>query len=162
MSASSPEIATRRSSFWYSHITLQSGSKTKPKPMPKQSQRHKGHEVCLKNIICRFGIPKEIVTHNEAQFISGEFQDFCEKSGIKLNFSTPRYSASNGQAEASNKTITNNLKKRLEANKGQWAEKLSLVLWSYSTTPRTSTRPTPYGLTWFDLWSRRQIIVCNG
>ena len=51
-----------------------------------------------KNIICRFGIPKEIVTDNRSQFISFEFQDFCKEWRIKFSFSTPRYPQANGKA----------------------------------------------------------------
>ena len=49
-----------------------------------------------KNIICRFGIPAEIVTDNGPQFISFYFQDFCDEWGIKLTFLTPRYPQANG------------------------------------------------------------------
>ena len=66
-----------------------------------------------KNVICRFGVPKEIVIDNGLQFISFEFQDFCKEWNIKLNFSTTRYSQSKRQAESSNKTIMATLKKRL-------------------------------------------------
>ena len=82
-----------------------------------------------KNVICRFNVPKEIVTNNGSQFISFEFQDFCREWNIKLNFSTPRYLQSNGQAESSNKTIIATLKKRLEQEKGRWAEELLGILW---------------------------------
>ncbi|KAK4858496.1 hypothetical protein QYF36_017342 [Acer negundo] len=92
-----------------------------------------------RNIICRFGIPREIVTDNGSQFISYDFKNLCDKYGIKLSFSTPRYPQANGQAESTNKTIINSLKKRSEAKKGQRAEKLPEILWSYRTTPRRST-----------------------
>ena len=71
-----------------------------------------------KNVICRFGVPKEIVTDNGSQFISFEFQDFYKEWNIKLNFSTPRYQQSNEQVESSNKTIIATLKKRLELANG--------------------------------------------
>ncbi|XP_022855637.1 uncharacterized protein LOC111376864 [Olea europaea var. sylvestris] len=76
-----------------------------------------------KNVICRFGVPKEIVTDNRTQFISTGFQNFCKEWNIKLNFSTSRYSQANGQAESSNKTVMT-LKKRLSEAKGKWANEL--------------------------------------
>ena len=47
------------------------------------------HHVCdreaknfiWKNVICRFGVPKEIVIDNSSQFISFDFQDFCKEWG---------------------------------------------------------------------------------
>ena len=112
------------------------------------------HQVCdrevknfiWKNVICRFGIPKEIVTDNGSQFISYEFQDFYREWGIKLNYSTPRYTQANGQAESSNKTIINTLKKRLRKAKGAWADELLGVLWFYHTMARTPTGETPFAL----------------
>ncbi|XP_057803713.1 uncharacterized protein LOC131019046 [Salvia miltiorrhiza] len=77
-----------------------------------------------KNVICRYRVPKEIVTNNGSQFISADFQDFCRFWNIKLSFSTPRDPQANGQAESSNKTIMNTLKKRLEKAKGKWADEL--------------------------------------
>ncbi|KAK0570471.1 hypothetical protein LWI29_001714 [Acer saccharum] len=99
-----------------------------------------------KNIIYRFGVPWEIITDNGSQFISYDCKNFCDKYGIKLSFSTPRYPQANVQAESTNKTIVNTLKKRLEAEKGKWMEKLPEILWSYRTTPRQSTRETPFSL----------------
>ncbi|XP_070021840.1 uncharacterized protein [Nicotiana sylvestris] len=71
---------------------------------------------------------------------------FFEKWHIKRILSTPYHPAGNGQAEFSNKTILNILKKNLEDAKGLWPELLPEVLWAYHTTPKTSTRETPYSL----------------
>lgn len=38
------------------------------------------------------------------------------------------------------------LKKRLEAAKGRWTEELPQVLWSYHTTPHSTTNETPFKL----------------
>ncbi|XP_048605052.1 uncharacterized protein LOC125582405 [Brassica napus] len=60
-----------------------------------------------KNIICRHGLPYEIITDNGSQFISHYFKGFCDRWRIRLNMSTP----SNGQADSTNKTIIDGLKK---------------------------------------------------
>ncbi|KAG7552243.1 Retrotransposon gag domain [Arabidopsis thaliana x Arabidopsis arenosa] len=99
-----------------------------------------------KNIICRHGVPYEIVTANGPQFISHEFEAFCSEWGIKVSYSTPRYPQGNGQAEAANKTILSNLKKRLSHLKGGWYDELQPVLWAYRTTPRRPTGETPFSL----------------
>ncbi|KAG7588683.1 Integrase catalytic core [Arabidopsis suecica] len=99
-----------------------------------------------KNIICRHGVPYEVVTDNGPQFISHEFEAFCSEWGIKVSYSTPRYPQGNGQAEAANKTILSNLKKRLSHLKGGWYDELQPVLWAYRTTPRRPTGETPFSL----------------
>ena len=42
----------------------------------------------------------------------------------------------------------NGRKKRLDDAKGRWVEELPHVLWTYRTTPRKSTRETPFSMTY--------------
>ncbi|XP_024010711.1 uncharacterized protein LOC112086183 [Eutrema salsugineum] len=74
------------------------------------------------------------------------FTDFCAKWKIRLSFSTPRYPQGNGQAEATNKTIIDGLKKRLDTAKGTWADELDGVLCSHRTTPLRSIGQSPFFL----------------
>ncbi|RVW95436.1 hypothetical protein CK203_028714 [Vitis vinifera] len=69
--------------------------------------------------------------NNGPQFDSIAFQNFCSELNIRNTYSTPRYPQSNGQAEATNKTLITALKKRLEQAKGKWVEELPDVLWAY-------------------------------
>ena len=101
-----------------------------------------------KNIICRFGIPRSIMSDNGPQFDSRVYRDFCQELKIKNLDSTPRYPQSNGQAEASNKTLLTALKKRLDSAKGKWVEELPGVLWAYRTTTRKPTDISPFALTY--------------
>ncbi|XP_024004771.1 uncharacterized protein LOC112081938 [Eutrema salsugineum] len=97
-----------------------------------------------KFIICRHGVPYDIVTDNGTQFTSIIFTDFCAKWKNRLSFSTPRYPQGNGEAEATNKTIIDGLKKRLDTAKGTCADELDGVLWSHRTTPQRSTGQSPF------------------
>ncbi|KAF8085674.1 hypothetical protein N665_0652s0002 [Sinapis alba] len=65
---------------------------------------------------------------------------------IRLSPSTPRYPQENGQAESSNKIIIDGIKKQLDLKKGLWPDELDGVLWSHRTTPRGSTKTTPFSL----------------
>ena len=64
---------------------------------------------------------------------------------IRNLYSTPQ---SNGQAEASNKTLLTSLKKRLHSAKGKWVEELPEVLWAYRTTSRKPIGILPFALTY--------------
>ena len=99
-----------------------------------------------KNIVCRFGIPRSIVSDNRPQFESRVYRDFCQELKIKNLYSTPRYPQSNGQAEASNKTLLTALKKRLDSAKGKWVEELPGVFWAYRITARKPTDISPFTL----------------
>ncbi|WOH00578.1 hypothetical protein DCAR_0519944 [Daucus carota subsp. sativus] len=74
--------------------------------------------------------------------------NFCEHLGIKKRFSAVCHPQSNGQTEAVNKIIKHTLKAKLEEKKGCWPEELPMVLWSYNTTPRSTTGETPFTLTY--------------
>ncbi|XP_074342208.1 uncharacterized protein LOC141679668 [Apium graveolens] len=50
--------------------------------------------------------------------------------------------------EAVNKIIKHTLKTKLEERKGNWPEELPKVMWSYKTTPRSTTGETPFMLTY--------------
>lgn len=101
-----------------------------------------------KNIICRFGIPKYIVCDNGTQFNSKRFRGFCDKHGITLQFASRSYPQGNGQAEKTNRTIFDGIKRRLERKRGKWHQELQHVLWAYRTTKRKPTNESPYALTY--------------
>ncbi|RVW53149.1 hypothetical protein CK203_115777 [Vitis vinifera] len=69
-----------------------------------------------------FWNPQTIIADNGPQFDSIAFRNFCSELNIRNSYSTPRYPQSNGQAEATNKTLITALKKRLEQAKGKWVE----------------------------------------
>ena len=72
-----------------------------------------------KNIVTRFGVSDLLISNNRPQFDNKAFHAFCSDLGIKNRYSTPTYPQSNGQAEATNKTIMNGLKKILDGAKGR-------------------------------------------
>ena len=101
-----------------------------------------------KNIVTRFRVPHVLILDNDLQFDSKMFRRYCGELGITNRYSTPTYPQGNGQAEAVNKVIVNGLKKRLDDAKGKWVEELPHVLWTYRTTPRSSTGETPFSMTY--------------
>jgi hypothetical protein len=79
-------------------------------------------------IICRFGIPTEVICDNGTQFTDKEFQEMLAGLHIKQYFTSVEYPQSNGQAESANKVILNGLKTRLEKAGTNWVEELYQVL----------------------------------
>ena len=107
-----------------------------------------------KNIVTWFGIPHTLISDNGLQFDSKTFRRYCCDLGITNMYSTSAYLQGNGQAEAVNKVIVNELKKRLDDVKGKWVEELSYILWTYRTTPRRSIEETPFSMTY-----RAEIVI---
>ena len=55
-----------------------------------------------RNIICKYGIPRVLVSDNGKQFNKDSFKDFCSQLGIKNYYSSPAHPQANGQVEATN------------------------------------------------------------
>ena len=106
----------------------------------------KALDFVVKSIICRYGLPRKIVSDNGLQFDSDLFTEFCRNHGIIKSFSSVAHPQANGQVEAVNKTLKSTLKKRLEQAKGAWLEELPKALWSYRTTARTTTGNSPFSM----------------
>ena len=104
------------------------------------------HNFVWRAVICRFGIPRALVSDNGKQFDNAKFRDFCAELGIKNYYSSPAHLLSNGQVEVTIRTLEAALKTKLEDLKGKWVEYLPEVLWAYRTTRRSATRETPFTL----------------
>ena len=59
---------------------------------------HKIRNFVWHAIICRFGIPRALVSDNGKQFDNAKFRDFFIELGIKNYYSSPAHPQSNGQA----------------------------------------------------------------
>jgi len=99
-----------------------------------------------KDIICRYAVPHIIITDNGWQFIDKELAKFYTGLGIKHVTSFVEHPQTNGQAEATNKVILVELRKRLDNAKGRWPEELVEVLWAYRCTPQSATNESPFSL----------------
>ncbi|GAU41232.1 hypothetical protein TSUD_280320, partial [Trifolium subterraneum] len=97
-----------------------------------------------KKLICRFGLPKYIVSDNDTQFTSESVIQFCEEKGIRNTFVSVEHPQANGQAESANKVVLKALKRNLMRKGKSWAEHIPAILWSYHTTTHTSTGETPF------------------
>ena len=107
---------------------------------------HKIRNFVWRTIICRFGIPRALVSDNGKQFDNAKFRDFCAELGIKNYYSSPAHPQSNGQAEVTIKTLKAALKTKLEDLKGKLVEYLPEVLWACTTTRKSATQETPFAL----------------
>nr|GEZ49547.1 reverse transcriptase domain-containing protein [Tanacetum cinerariifolium] len=73
------------------------------------------------NIVCRFGLPGEIISNNEKQFGDNPFKDWSIGEGIKA---------------------------RLEERNKNKTEEISHVLWAHRTMIKSSNEETPFSLTY--------------
>ena len=105
-----------------------------------------------KSIICRFEIPKVLISNNWKQFDNDMFREFCQQLGIKNHYFSqnhyfsPTNPQANGQVEVTNQSLLKLIKTQLKGAKGIWLDGLPSTLWAYKTTVWTPTRETPFRL----------------
>lgn len=101
-----------------------------------------------KNILTRFSTSRVQISDNDTQFEGSPFKERCEENQIHHQFTSAAHPHAKGQAEVSKKIIVNSLNKCMMKSKVAWVEELSIILWSYRTTSSSSTRETPFSLTY--------------
>ncbi|GJS75309.1 reverse transcriptase domain-containing protein [Tanacetum coccineum] len=67
------------------------------------------------NIVCRFGLPGEIISDNRKQFRDDPFKDWCEKLCINQHFASVKHPRTNRLVERANRSLGKGIKARLEA-----------------------------------------------
>nr|GFA12489.1 reverse transcriptase domain-containing protein [Tanacetum cinerariifolium] len=100
------------------------------------------------NIVCRFGIPGEIISDNGKQFADNPFKDWCDKLNITQHFASVKHPQSNGLVERANRSLREGIKARLGEGNKNWVEELPHVLWAHRTMIKSSHGDTPFSLTY--------------
>jgi len=85
--------------------------------------------------MCRFGIPRHLVSDNGTQFVSQQLGKLCSELRIKHIFASMEHPQTNGQVESVNQVLLRGLKRRLEKAKGTWSEEVPQILWKSRKTP---------------------------
>ena len=99
------------------------------------------------NIICRFGVPRNLTVDNGEQFESEKFKEFCKSIGTKIAFALVFHSESNGVVERANRVIFSAILRTLfNLHEGKWVEELPNVVWSHNTTTSRTIGFTPFNL----------------
>ncbi|GKD20516.1 reverse transcriptase domain-containing protein [Tanacetum coccineum] len=100
------------------------------------------------NIVCRFGLPGEIISDNGKQFRDNPFKDWCEKLCIQQHFAFVKHPQTNGLVERANRSLGEGIKARLGKENKNWLEEISHVLWAHRIMIKSSNGDTPFSLTY--------------
>nr|GEU31203.1 reverse transcriptase domain-containing protein [Tanacetum cinerariifolium] len=73
-------------------------------------------EVRLRAIVCRFRVPKIIISNNGKQFSKGYFLVFCQRLGIYQSFNSVYHPQANRQVEVKDRDIIDGMERRLGKN----------------------------------------------
>ena len=96
-----------------------------------------------KEIICRYDLPRKIITDNATNLNNKMMKEMCEDFKIQHHNSMPYRPKMNGAVEAANKNIKKIVQKMTVSYK-DWQEMLPFALHGYQTWVRTSTGATPF------------------
>lgn len=98
------------------------------------------------DIICRHGIPEEIVTDHGTEFDNQLMKYIARRVGIKRILATTYHPQANGQVERMNQTLVNTLRKLTDKKPNLWDEYMATALFAYRTTQQSTTGYTPFQL----------------
>ncbi|GJW04936.1 reverse transcriptase domain-containing protein [Tanacetum coccineum] len=90
------------------------------------------------NIVCRFGLPGEIISNNGKQFQDNLFKDWCEKLCIRQHFASVKHIQTNGLVERANRSLGEGIKARLDERSKNWMEELPMSYWAHRTRIKSS------------------------
>lgn len=94
------------------------------------------------HILCRYTIPKQIVTDNGSNFMSSVFVQLCKLLGVK-KLRTTAYHPQSNLVERQHSTLGNYLRAFTDGKVTTWDEYLRTAGHAYNNTPHVSTGFAP-------------------
>ena len=97
----------------------------------------------IKHIVNREGIPSEILTDGESNFLSHSMDELCQQLGIKQLRTIAHHPQTDGAVERFNRTLGDMLTAHVTNEPAQWDKHLEHCVAHYNRIPHFSTRQTP-------------------
>ena len=99
----------------------------------------------LEHIVCRHGIPEELLSDRGANFLSNLIQEICKVLGVKKINTSGYHPQTDGLVEKFNATLINMIAKST-SDGAEWDTRLPYVLFAYRASLQESTKESPFFL----------------
>ncbi|RWS01320.1 hypothetical protein B4U79_13335, partial [Dinothrombium tinctorium] len=101
-------------------------------------------DFVFEEIICRFGVPKTVLTDQGVQFQSKLFRELINAIGSKKLQTSSYHPQCNGKTERANQTIKMALKKYCSSDQRDWDKYLKMVVFAYNNSKNATTGFSPF------------------
>ena len=98
----------------------------------------------FEHVICKHGVPDNIITDRGTQFTSRFWNRVCSHMSINHRLSTAFHPQTDGQTERQNQTMEQYLRAFCNYEQDNWVELLPLAEFAYNNSVHASTRMTPF------------------
>lgn len=110
----------------------------------KHARDNKVEKLLYEEIFTQYGVPREIVIDQGAQFTSTLINSLVNEYNIRHRKSTPYHPQANGQVEIANMELESILTKTIALHRKDWSSRLFEAVWAYRTTWKNTTGFTPF------------------
>ncbi|GBC00600.1 hypothetical protein RclHR1_03900017 [Rhizophagus clarus] len=97
-------------------------------------------------IICRHGVPQEILSDRGTSFVNQIIDKLCENYQTKHRLTSPYRPQTNGMVERFNRTLGECIAKLVNSENKEWDQLVDATLFAYRTKKHSTTGFTPFYL----------------
>lgn len=101
-------------------------------------------KLFVKEIYCRYGMPRAIVSDRDTKFTSNYLGAVMKLLGTTLKMSSAYHPETDGQTERANRTMEEMLRAFVHPRQDDWDEYLPLVEFAYNNSVNATTKFTPF------------------
>ena len=103
-------------------------------------------KMFVENIVCRHGIPEELLSDRRTNFLSTLIHEVCKLLGVKKINTSGYHPQTDGLVEKLYSTLISMIAKSCEACDHNWDARLLYLLFAYWVSAQVSTREAPFFL----------------
>ena len=102
--------------------------------------------LLVENIVCRHGVPEELLSDRGPNFLSEIIQEICKLLGVRKINTSGYHPQCDGLVEKFNSTLIGMIAKSAESRACDWDRHLPYLLFSYRVSVQDSTKESPFFL----------------